>query len=211
MGEEFKSGPASEVSISLSQALLAPLDAILKAQLHSARSFLNLLLQLGYRHKQLDNEGMPVKEQDIKNDGKDVPYYLEFAHEVADDGKIRKQKVKVPALALIPVAPLSVESADFSFDMAVRNLEPHKQIQSSEEAEVNKENWGRTRRPWYLVDQPVSICGVIAPPSQAEGQREANIHVSIKITRGRMPEGVDKLLTTLTQVSRITEEEEEQK
>src|SRR4051812_22916894 len=43
--------PAAETVLSLSQALLAPLDAILKAQLHASRSFLNFLLQIGYPHQ----------------------------------------------------------------------------------------------------------------------------------------------------------------
>ena len=48
--------PASLSEISLSQAILAPLDALFKAQVHAARSFLNLLLQIGYPHGELDKD-----------------------------------------------------------------------------------------------------------------------------------------------------------
>ncbi len=40
-GDEFKPGPAASTVISLSQILLAPLNAIFKAQVHAARSFVN--------------------------------------------------------------------------------------------------------------------------------------------------------------------------
>src|SRR3569833_22533 len=49
--QDFEEGPAAQAMVSLSQALLAPLDSIFKAQIHAARSFLNLLLQLGYGHR----------------------------------------------------------------------------------------------------------------------------------------------------------------
>jgi hypothetical protein len=47
----FTEAPAAQTVLSLSQALLAPLDALLKVQVHAARSFLNFLLQMGYPHK----------------------------------------------------------------------------------------------------------------------------------------------------------------
>src|SRR3569833_3922135 len=57
-GQDFEEGPAAQAMVSLSQALLAPLDSIFKAQIHAARSFLNLLLQLGYGHRPVNREGM---------------------------------------------------------------------------------------------------------------------------------------------------------
>src|SRR3569832_2523667 len=58
--QDFEEGPAAQAMVSLSQALLAPLDSIFKAQIHAARSFLNLLLQLGYGHRPVNREGMAI-------------------------------------------------------------------------------------------------------------------------------------------------------
>src|SRR3569833_4616551 len=58
--QDFEEGPAAQAMVSLSQALLAPLDSIFKAQIHAARSFLNLLLQLGYGHRPDNREGMAI-------------------------------------------------------------------------------------------------------------------------------------------------------
>ncbi len=38
------------ITISLSAALLAPINSIFEAQIHSARAFLNFILQMGFRH-----------------------------------------------------------------------------------------------------------------------------------------------------------------
>jgi len=180
-------GEAANTDISLDQALLAPLDSILKAQLHSARSFLNLLLQLGYRD-----------ESDPLFDGK--PFSLTFTQQGADGAL---QEISVPALSLVPIAPLAVESANFDLEMAVRKIANARQLRAStvagEEATAN--------RPWYLVDKPVDIRGVIAPPSAptdaSRHEAMSSIKISIKVKSVPMPSGLDKLLTSLTQMGHV--------
>jgi hypothetical protein len=202
--------PAAEAIISLSQALLAPLDAIFKAQLHAARSFLNLLLQLGYPHHPVDETGQTTGPAPgtaaAKQDG--LPYTLDFDYEIDVDGQTKKQRVSVPALALVPVAPLAVDSAEFRFDMAVREIGPHEQIQASEGKAVQPEGdsgFDRFKRPWFLVDDPVSIRGTIVQPPTAPTQssQEASIHIEVKVTSIKIPSGLDKLLTSLTQSTRV--------
>ena len=56
----FKEGDAASSPITLSQTILAPLDAVFQAQAHAARSFLNLVLQLGYPHRPVGDDGQPV-------------------------------------------------------------------------------------------------------------------------------------------------------
>src|SRR3954463_3483482 len=90
---EFEKGPASETILSMSQALLAPLDAILKAQVHAARSFLNFLMQIGYPHQPTAGRaGGPAPPPqaaagpgsagggDARDEG--VPYRMDFDREV---------------------------------------------------------------------------------------------------------------------------------
>lgn len=188
--EDGEGRPASEEDISLEQALLAPLDAILKAQLHSARSFLNLLLQLGYPH-------------DESNEGK--PYQLQFKQDVEIDGEVHEQSIRVPALSLVPIAPLAVNNAEFQLEMAVRKISRHAQMRSSAAGA------DRHSRPWYLVDNPINIEGVIAPPdhpgegASASSDRESSIKIAIKMNSIPMPRGLDKLLTSLTEMGSVQE------
>jgi Protein of unknown function (DUF2589) len=219
--EESYRGPASEIAISLAEALLAPLDAILKAQTHAARSFLNLVLQLGYPHQPVDSDGMPMATPipggaaGTPSAGPSRMYELTFDHEVTLDGVTRRQRVSVPALALVPISPLAVQSAEIHFEMAVKEIHRNPQLQTSKSDGVGQETspkaeaFDRFRRPWFLVDQPVSIYGTLAPPTTAgivrQRTAEATIQIAMKLASIPMPAGLDKLLTTLTELRHINE------
>ena len=188
----------AQTRLTLEQALLAPLDSILKAQLHSARSFLNLLLQLGYPH------------QDSSNDGR--PYSLDF--KFTQDGEV--QKLSVPALSLVPISPLAVDSASFELEMSARRVVRQAQIRESEEDKAlrrdGNEVYDRYRRPWFLVDKPVNIEGDIVtnPTGEAAKHRESQsaIKININVKSIPLPSGLDKLLATLTDMSTIGPDEE---
>lgn len=201
---EFEPGPAATSPISLSQALLAPLDAIFKAQIHAARSFLNLILQIGYPHRPVvDSKGNP-------GTGGGRPYNQEFFYDVEINGEIQRRKVSVPTLALIPVAPLAVESADFKLAMKVSSVQRHTQMQESEKESLKEEEqtgYGHEKRPWFLVPDPVSIRGTIGPSGEAreESGKESTIQIEVRVGKVPMPAGLDKLLTFLTQTSYATE------
>jgi Protein of unknown function (DUF2589) len=194
-------GPEEEKNstlVTLEQALLAPLDSILKAQLHSARSFLNLLLQLGYPHQKKD-EG---------NDGH--PYSMEF--KFTQDGQ--QHTISVPALSLVPISPLAVDSATFSLEMSARNVIQKTQIRDSEKGKARDnfdgEQFDDTRRPWFLVDKPVDIMGDIVATSSGEAARhresESAIKININVKAIPIPSGLDKLLASLTSMTTISTE-----
>lgn len=192
--------PAAISSISLSQALLAPLDAIFKAQIHAARSFLNMLLQIGYPHRPVGEDGNPIQGTD---DGR--PYNQEFYYDAEVNGEKRTCKLSIPALALVPIAPLAVESAIFKLEMQVESVCKHNQIQSSEWKAVAEEqgDFDTYTRPWFIVD-PISIKGNLAPSSTNEGKptdKRASIQIEVTVGKTAMPSGLDKLLTFLTQTS----------
>lgn len=187
------SDPKEPNELSLEQALLAPLNSILKAQLHSARSFLNLLLQLGYPH-----EGS--KDAKTHRDGE--PFHIKFKHY---DESGSEQTLKVPALSLVPIAPLAVDSAEFEMEMAVRRITDMQQMQSERKEKSASEN--PDKRPWYLVEKPVSIQGTISPSETVNGQQrnesQSSIKINVKIKSIPMPSGLDKLLTTLTHMGEV--------
>jgi hypothetical protein len=195
--------PAAISEISLSQALLAPLDAIFKAQIHAARSFLNMMLQIGYPHSPVGKDGFTTKEDDGK------PYNQEFYYDTDIDGNKQTCKVSIPALALVPVAPLAVESATFKLEMLVEAVRNHNQIQSSENESIQNEQGGYNaeKRPWFLVSDPISVRGNLAPLNTDGGQKTSNgatIQIEIKVGKTPMPSGLDKLLTFLTHSSFTT-------
>ncbi len=53
--------------ITLSAALLAPLNSIFEAQIHAARAFLNFILQMGFRHKYSEAEIEALKKSPANN------------------------------------------------------------------------------------------------------------------------------------------------
>lgn len=201
------SEPAAISTISLSQALLAPLDAIFQAQIHAARSFLNMLLQIGYPHEAVDEKGKVKAAGGAVADADDKhrPYNQEFYYDVDVDGNKEQHKVSIPALALVPVAPLAIEAATFKLEMRVDCTVPHTQIQDSESEAVSGETgFDKSKRPWFLVSKPVSIMGNVAPPKGDEAKSASqapSISIEIKVGKTSMPSGLDKLLTFLTQSS----------
>lgn len=212
----FVPGPAADAVISLSQAILAPLDAIAKAQVHAARSFLNFVLQIGYPHVPVGPDG---KRLIGPNDTMYCePFKLDHAS-VDDEGNITHKSVTlaIPTLALVPVRPLSVETAQFDIELVVKELTHHRQIQRSEGKALLKEQEQRVSfgnetppesdRPWYLVSEPVSVRGTLTDPGSVENGSEkmASIKVHVELKCAPTPAGLSKLLTAMTQVSGLTE------
>jgi hypothetical protein len=202
---EINQAPASITEISLSQAILAPLDALFKAQVHAARSFLNLLLQIGYPHVELEEKGKAKDEVAIKDEKK--VYTQDFFFE---DPEGKKMKISIPSLALIPITPLTIDNASFKLNFKVSNTGKHTQMQASEEDSLKKENadWDESNRPWFLVKDPVSFKGNIAPNQEVQSEVSENsssvINIEINLVRQPLPAGLEKLLTSLQQSSQLT-------
>jgi hypothetical protein len=202
---EADQAPASIKEISLSQAILAPLDALFKAQVHSARSFLNLLLQIGYPHLELEKEGK--SKVDIAENPEKMVYTQDFFFE--DPGG-KKMKISIPSLALVPITPLTIDNASFKLNFKVENTGKHTQMQDSETKSIDKESdngWDTSKRPWYLVKEPVSFRGNIAPSegdkSETSESSSSVINIEINLVRQPLPAGLEKLLTALQQSSHV--------
>lgn len=296
-------GPAEINPVSLSQALLAPLDAIFKAQIHAARSFINFLLQLGYPDEYSDfteddivrslfierlrgdhpingrlldalqlstdrigevsvqqivdvlndlldstdlvnieltgiylpqkinnliarmrttTEGMePLTDTQIRQVNKFIlsnhfskgiknvssGYIQKFPFTTqGEDGTNLVSEVHIPTLSLVPVAPLAVESAEFTLTMHVEstNEKEHKQMRDSvaQSGDVHK-------RPWFIIDKPIDIKGKLAPTQKNEmdsSDKTSMIDIQIKVGRIPMPAGLDRLLTALNQSCTVSSE-----
>ena len=143
-------------------------------------------------------------------------YMQEFRFEATDEtGKPRISKVSIPTLSLIPVTALAIDSAEFQLEFRVTQIERHRQIQASEKDKVEEEKkatektYSEFSRPWYLVKEPISLRGMVAAPTSkdlsSENTSDSTIKINIKIGKQAMPAGLDRLLTTMNQVSKISE------
>jgi hypothetical protein len=187
----------NNVVVSLSQAILSPLDALFQSQVHAARSFLNLIMQIGY----------PPTDNNDSNatDGSAAgrPYELEFAYSAPNPVTKQPQdyKLKIPALALLPLNALNIDSAEFKFGLSVTHVDEHQQMQADEGNAPQK-------RPWYLVSNPISMQGNISAHSSASAgsnnSSATNVDVVIKLGKSPVPAALDNLLTALTKSTEIT-------
>lgn len=202
MAKTKDSIPAAQSEMSLSQAILAPLNSLFKAQIHAGRSYLSYLLQMGYPHVNLKEDGTPDDEA-LKNN-KEALYTQKFRFDKTAEGVTNTYEINIPTLALIPVSPLAIDSAEFDFDFRVSNVDKHQQVQESENESIKGDkNYDKFNRPWYLVKDPVSLRGGISPESTTTSESSSTIKVKIKVSKQPLPAGLDKLITTLNQISDI--------
>ena len=213
-GKPLGKGKAEQTAISLSQAILSPLDAIFKAQLHGARSFLNMLLQLGYRGTETESQ----PESGVKKTS-GSPFMVAFDAEIGQEMGKKRYSLSVPALSLVPIQPIAIQSAEYELEMNVQAIYRHRQVQG---IRVRKDaNEDDKPRPWYLVRQPVSIRGVLASPIEAppaekdkEGRvqktisRGSTIKVKVKVDKTPLPAGLSKMLTSLTEMTQLEEKKD---
>jgi hypothetical protein len=203
----FQEGPASKAIVSLSQVLLAPLDAIFKAQIHAARSFLNLVLQIGYPHLKVDKDGNQLP-WDQQNPDADKLYMQEFKVKSVINNSEEVTTIRIPSLSMVPISPLSINEAEFELDFSVGYIYRYNQMQKSEQDKVK--NYNAQARPWFLVREPISLRGVIAPhvsdemKQSGESSSDTKISIKIKVLHQDMPSGLEKLLTALNQSSSVS-------
>lgn len=168
--------PAASTIVSLSQVLLAPLNSILKAQVHAARSFLDFVLQLAGH----DDKGPLATTQ--------------LALEIPHEGDMKRTILRVPIISLVPLEPLTVKEASFKLEMQISHIAPHRQRPPKK-----TEGQPGTDEPpkWYLVEDPISVRGTLAPPSKDGAS--SSVSITVTLGPGPVPAGLQKLLTSVTQ------------
>lgn len=114
-GKEEQENESQELS--LSAALLAPLNSIFEAQVQSARAFLNFILQIGFRHKYEDDERAeidkkinssdtnPEQRKDLERTRKEIQDY----DKARADIRAQLDKAKDPSQQLTPQERADVE------------------------------------------------------------------------------------------------------
>jgi hypothetical protein len=234
-------------TLSLAQALLAPLNSIFEAQVHASRAFLNFFLQMGFRHQYTpdDLEALNANKEDPENkkalaelrketEAKDR--MVELAQQLKDlnlkdkatltdaektdisnkevelrDLKMRfgslyqmpieyvdqngiERTIFIPNLALLPFQPLSIKSANFKYELKVKQA-------SRTESQIKTAEGAIRRRPWFLID-PKKIEGEFAP-MRKEGESSSDSAIKIEVTVGTVdvPYGLHKLISSMTSIA----------
>lgn len=186
-------------ALTLNQAILAPIEAVLQAQVHSARSFLNLILQMGFDHKPLDEKG---KEQVEKDDS--GIYRLSFVDtQIDSEGNNKKYRVSIPTISALPLNPLAIKETEIEFKMDLENsYEPQNQLSKSrsKETEGKEGEFDKTYRPWQLVEDPVQFKGTISPNNANSGTSQ--ISVKIKMGETQVPDSLRKFISSVSDFSK---------
>jgi hypothetical protein len=223
MSDEQTSKPKDPDNITLSAALLAPINSIFEAQVHSARAFLNFILQMGFRHrdsrddydseddyksylKSIQDQQKPIRDL-LKKREKDgflsEADIAELKRLNAEFGDLHQQsidfidntgnafQVSIPNLALLPIKPLAISEADFTYKFEVRS-ETTDFDQNGASGKLKKKD---KDNPWFLI-KPKSLQGGFA--KQTEESKEKTIKINVKVGNTEIPYGLEKLLVHLT-------------
>lgn len=218
--------------ISLSAALLAPINSIFEAQIHSARAFLNFILQMGFRHQptpdELEGNEKLQNEQKQKEEGKEsIRKLLKKKQQTGALTKDEIAKLKelsinygdlyhqsidfidqngndiflgIPNLALLPIKPLAINEAEFTYQFAVASEDKaYKQMGAALKKDED--------RPWFLIKEPKSIRGSFTTSN--EKSMERSIKINVKVGSTEIPYGLEKLLVHLTNSMEAIDKTEE--
>jgi hypothetical protein len=214
-------------SITLSAALLAPLNAIFEAQVHAARAFLSFVLQMGFRHEYTKEEIAELKKDPKKN--KEA---IDDIEEEKDDRKriaTLEQQASLTAKEQNELLTLKVKwddmrmqkfnyyddkgnsSSYFIPNLAILPIKPLGVQNANFKFELNVKSFtedfnqmGTVKgvsgaRPWYLI-KPKRITGEFGKSDS----NERSIKIEVNVGTTDMPYGLDKLLTALTNNVNVT-------
>lgn len=223
MSQENTNNDKGEDKISLSAALLAPINSIFEAQIHSARAFLNFILQMGFRHRKKRKEFKTLEEYNtyLENTRKAKAEMKEIFMERDLKGHISAEKIERLKELNANYGDLYNQSIDFidntgnEFQLCIPNLAllPFKPLAISEadfsyEFEVESENEEYKQNgasieaeqdegnPWFLIKHPKSLRGSFAERKEESSKR--TIRINVKVGSTEVPYGLEKLMVHLT-------------
>jgi hypothetical protein len=100
--------------------------------------------------------------------------------------------LSIPNLALLPIKPLAINEAEFSYEFEVSS----ESTEYKQMGAVYKKPEDEKERPWFLIKEPKSLRGRFAP--RKEESSEASIRINVKVGSTEMPYGLEKLMVHLT-------------
>lgn len=118
--------------------------------------------------------------------------YQQFIPYVDAEGNDRT--LSIPNLALLPIKPLAIQSANFKFELRVKD--ELKSVDSTIRSAVK----ANPKRPWFLIEDPKVIAGEFSP-HQKEDSIEKTIKIDVTIGTVEIPQGLSKLISSLTSIA----------
>ena len=167
----------------LKELISGPLLATIDADSISSRHYLDYLFELAF------------ESYDRKTGAVGEMRYLTFTYNSQDVNGVRKQKVSIPLLTLVPLPLLQVKEADFDFDIQIVDAvseDKHatfsfKSNEDAEEANVF-EDTGTRLRVSLVPDTGVKS------ESNMSHRHNATMKVAVKMRQADMPGGLINLL-----------------
>jgi len=225
--------PASNTDLTLSAALLAPLNTIFEAQVHAARSFLSFILQMGFRHKYSESEIEGLKKDATEESSRIVELYEKEIEDEKTINELKNKKSRGEKLSEEEIRTLKellhkwdeFRSLDFEYVDDVGNLHeisiPHLAVIPVKplaidtasfkfEMGISKSSDFNTIRSSTGV--PSDRPWYLIKPKQLSGNiiskeqsnKQAAISIEISIKSTELPAGLGKLLSTMNESSHIT-------
>jgi len=217
-------------SLSLSAAILAPLNAIFEAQVHAARSFLSFILQMGFRHKYLDSDIAKLdseKENDKKildeiEKEKEAQNKISFLRKKQENKKLTDEEKS--ELDKLIYKWDDIRSQEFSYfdddaqehvvtipNLALIPVKPlaidDANIKFEMKIDQTYKSYSTIRTSTeadpirpWFLISPKRLSGHIVPKGESNTQAGISIEINIKCTE--MPYGLNRLLTTMTESSK---------
>jgi hypothetical protein len=208
-------------NITLSAALLAPLNAIFEAQVHAARAFLSFVLQMGFRYQYTDKEKKELRKEPAKN--KEILDEIEAEetakkriNELEIKDTLTSQETKELWALKAQWDEMRMQKFDYFDDkgnatsvfipnLAILPIKPLGVENANFKFELNVKTFtedynqmGSVKgaahdRPWFLI-KPKRIKGEFGKSDS----NERSIKIEVNVSTTDMPYGLDKLLTSLT-------------
>jgi hypothetical protein len=193
MAKGKKDGPESGLNdsndLSLSEALLAPLNSIFEAQVHASRAFLNFFLQMGFRHKYTEEDIASLRSSDT-----------------AEDRQILKQ-IEEEDAAKKEMASLAATLTELNKKNKAELSDSEKQEISSVESRLRelKVKWGALYQQAieYIdqngIERTIFIPNLALLPFQPLGISGANFKYELRVTQSSKSDNQIKTASGATQ------------
>lgn len=167
----------STTAYGLNSILSAQLRAVLEAEADNAEAIADFLLSVGFEKSGEDGRLGALRMVEFEMQRRN------------DDGGYSPHRVRIPLLSILPIPMLSIDRADFEFDLDVHDVE-------SRETDAPGVVSGKRRPARHLL---ASFGRSSGSASQTRRRRDttvqANMSVKVSMVQTDFPLGVERLLS----------------
>lgn len=124
-------------------------------------------------------------------DGTLAPRMVNFEMERrGTDGKIRKHRLKIPVLTLVPIPLLTISEATIDFDLQIEDIKEREVEENSDEQSDTRSSISKFLRR----KNNAKLITRVARTSREASTTRADLKMSVLIQQSGLPVGIEKLL-----------------